>query len=370
MKILTIGLDATVLDKNSPLNERFKLYGELTNRHDIVVPTPCSSETPITDKVMVYSIKKTNKFSDFFSILSLAKKIIKKNGYDLITTRDPYFLGLLALYLSRRNSLGLEIQVHGFEKLNPIRKAVARFVLKRADGIRVVSNRLKKDLIKNFNIKEEVITVVPIFVDCAETKAKAVATAARLEQDEDLTFVTASRLVPIKNIPLQIEAMKEVLRAYPNTTLMILGEGIEKNNLVSLVERLGLKDSVLFEGFVSDVTVFFARSDCFLLTSNAEGYGLAPIVAACFGLPVIMTDVGCAGEVIVDKENGLVIPINNKDALVNAMIEMIKNKDFRKIVKENNNKMCNKLLSLDETLNEYLKSWQGIMTRKADKTKA
>ena len=68
----------------------------------------------------------------------------------------------------------------------------------------------------------------------------------------------------------------------------------------------------------------------FLLTSNYEGWGLAIIEAASFGLPIIMTDVGCAGEIIKNEESGIIIPVGDKKALAAAMTKLIQNKNFGK----------------------------------------
>ncbi len=129
------------------------------------------------------------------------------------------------------------------------------------------------------------------------------------------------------------------------------------------VRELGLEKHVTFTGTVSDPTPFFHEADAFLLTSLSEGYGMAPIEAACFGLPVIMTDVGCANEVILDQINGFVIPVGDELALVKAMKRLIEEPETRERIQEENKKLFEKLPTLQKTLRRYRESWNAVEKR-------
>jgi len=113
--------------------------------------------------------------------------------------------------------------------------------------------------------------------------------------------LTVSRLVPVKNIFLQLESLAEIIKDHSQVVLTIVGDGPERERLQQLAKDLGIGDKVKFVGLVDNPDSFYASADAFLLTSNKEGWGLVVIEAGSFGLPVIMTDVGCAGEVVVDN---------------------------------------------------------------------
>ena len=92
--------------------------------------------------------------------------------------------------------------------------------------------------------------------------------------------------------------------------LHIVGSGPDEKKLKSYVARLGLEQHVVFHGYQSGYALgmFYRECDAFLLTSDYEGWGMVIIEAAAAGLPIIMTDVGCAGEIIIHGESGLVVP--------------------------------------------------------------
>ena len=91
------------------------------------------------------------------------------------------------------------------------------------------------------------------------------------------------------------------------------------------------------------------NSDCPVLPSLYEGYGRVAVEAMAFGVSVIMSDVGLAGEVLVDHQNSLIAQVNNLDALVVSMKEMIKNKDLREKLKQNALETVKSLPSQEQT---------------------
>jgi len=349
MKILSFGLDNSLLEKNSHLARRVVGYGEIVDKYIVLVPTPKDEEKVLSNKVKVYGVGGRGKILKFLRVFNLAKKLLQGEDYDLITVQDQYYLAWLAWKLARQFKIGLEIQVHGFEKFFGWRKMIAKFVIPRADAIRVVSQRLKKQMIDDFGVKEEKITVVPIYVE------RISHIAYRTSPDGKFIFLTVSRLVPVKNIEMQIRAFKNLELRFKNIELWIAGEG-------ELREKLEVEThnhaSVRFFGWQNDLGKFYSQADAFLLTSNYEGWGMVIIEAASFGLPIIMTDVGCAGEVIKDGESGIVIPVGGQKELEAAMRKIIEDEDLRQKLGEGAKKAVEKLPSKEETLKLYLESWR------------
>jgi len=338
-----------LLEKNSHLARRVVGYGEIVDKYIVLVPTPKDEEKVLSNKVKVYGVGGRGKILKFLRVFNLAKKLLQGEDYDLITVQDQYYLAWLAWKLARQFKIGLEIQVHGFEKFFGWRKMIAKFVIPRADAIRVVSQRLKKQMIDDFGVKEEKITVVPIYVE------RISHIAYRTSPDGKFIFLTVSRLVPVKNIEMQIRAFKNLELRFKNIELWIAGEG-------ELREKLEVEThnhaSVRFFGWQNDLGKFYSQADAFLLTSNYEGWGMVIIEAASFGLPIIMTDVGCAGEVIKDGESGIVIPVGGQKELEAAMRKIIEDEDLRQKLGEGAKKAVEELPSRGETLKLYLESWR------------
>lgn len=358
MKLLSLGLDNSVLNKFSALAKRVVDYGELVEKYTIIVPNQINEAVELSEKVKVYGSGGSNKLRQFIKIYKLANKLCREKEYVIITVQDPYYLALIGLYLSRKIKIGLEIQVHGFEKHYGFRKTIAKYVLPRAGAVRCVSQRLKQELINDFGVKEKNITVVPIYIELRITSASW-RNELRIKGNADkFVFLTVGRFVPVKNIGLQIEAMGDVIKKYPDSQLWIIGDGPEKKNYESKIADFELEKNIKLFGWKDNLEKYYSAADCFLLTSNYEGWGLAIVEAAGLALPIIMTDVGCAGEFIKDGESGLIIPVNNKQSLTEAMLKIMADENLRKRLGKNAKSAAARLLDKEQTFNLYKISWQ------------
>jgi len=377
MKILSLGLDKSILNKTSALARRVVEYGELVEKYAVIVPNKKNEKVELSEKVMAYGFGGGNKLAQFIKIYNSAKKILQEEKYDIITVQDQYYLALIGARLLKKFKVGLEIQVHGFEKYYGLRKLISKYVLPRANAVRCVSQRLKKQLTNEFGVKEEKITVVPIFVGATlslrdRTSGRSNLTYSEVNQRlprrpdygaprNDINvfvFLTVGRLVPVKNIGLQIEAMVEVVKKYPNIELWIAGDGPERAKLKFESKKLKVEDRVKFLGWQTDLNKYYKQIDVFMLTSNAEGWPLVIVEAASQGLPIIMTDVGSAGELIINNESGLVVPVGDKQKLVEVMLKIIEDENLKKKLGANAKLAVSRLPSQEQILELYKKSWE------------
>ena len=363
MKILNLSLDNSVLNKNSNLAKRVIEYGNLFERYGIIVPARENKEVELSDSINAYGVKSGNKAVGLFKICRLAKKLIKQDEFNIITAQDQYFLGFIALMLARKFKIGLEIQVHGFEKFSGWRKMIAKLVIPRADSLRCVSRRLKRQLVGEFGAVEDKITVAPIFSDFG-FRISDIENSVLEDKSKKFIFLTVGRLAAVKNIGMQVKAMAEIVKKYQDVELWIAGKGEEIGNLKLVISNLGLADKVKIIGWRDDLEKFYSRADAFLLTSDSEGWGLAVIEAAAYGLPIIMTDVGCAGEVIRGGESGIIIPVGDQKKLEEAMVRLAGDGKLRKKLGENAREAVKKLPSKEEILRLYKQSWEKAVKNK------
>lgn len=354
MKILGLSLDSSILDKNSPQARRVIEYGQLVERFIFITMGEDDRVVDLSKQVRVYGVKKGNKISTLWRIFRLAKKILNQKDFNIISVQDVYYLALVGLILAWRFKIGLELQVHGFEKFFGLRRLVARFLIPRADSIRTVSQRLKKQLIKDFGAQPDKITIVPIFIDGAEAGQQKEIPGLK----KRFIFLTVGRLVKVKNIGLQIRALAVIIEQHPEVELWIVGDGPQRLNLESEVQKLGLAEKVKFWGWQEDLAKFYQQADAFVLTSDYEGWGLAVVGAAASGLPIIMTDVGCAGELIKDGQSGIVIPISDQSKLEEAMRQLVENRGLREKLGQAARQAIKNLPSKQETLALIKKSWE------------
>lgn len=134
-------------------------------------------------------------------------------------------------------------------------------------------------------------------------------------------IVSVGRLEPQKNHRLLIEAFSEFHREYTDYQLHLFGVGELENELRKQVERLNIDNSVIFRGFSSNVKEEIRDSAMFVLSSDYEGISNSMIEALSMGVPVISTDcpVGGSRVYIEDGVNGLLVPVGDGKALLEAM---------------------------------------------------
>ena len=181
----------------------------------------------------------------------------------------------------------------------------------RCDAILAVSRALAGNMYANTGVK---VSVVPNIVDTAQFAPKKVA-------HERFTFVSAGNLIPVKNMAGLLRAFSR-LEGKPE--LIIFGDGPENNALRSLCAKLDADGRVFFRGHCprKELAETYAAADCFVLASRSETFGVAYIEAMAAGLPVIATR--CGGpEDFVTKENGILIPVDDTQALADAMEYMM-----------------------------------------------
>ncbi|MDP3900200.1 MAG: glycosyltransferase family 4 protein [bacterium] len=379
MKVLNISNDAKVADKDSQVAQRISEYGELVERYSVLVLAESDKFFQLNKSTDVFAIAESNAFLNALKLKKQAKKILRSDDYDVITVQDAYVIGSIAAKLAKKFKLGLEVQVHGFEKLTFFNKLLARRVFKKAGSIRVVSERLKKKLIEEFNVLFEKINVIPIFVETRFDPESRVPspeysgrygtgprTAMPAPSADEFVFLSVGRMVEVKNIELQIKALASIINDYPQARLWIVGDGPERNKLEARSKELEIQEKVKFFGWQVSQWQFYKQAHAFLLTSNSEGWGMAVVEAAQAGLPVIMTDVGLAGEVIKNNESGIVISVGDQRALEQAMIKLIDDSELRKKLGEKAFEAVQKLPSQEQTIKKMISSWEKA-TKKTEK---
>lgn len=330
--------DAKIFKDGSAVSERMVKYGQLCEELVIVVITkktwiPVFARLDSLARLAGMTEKQLSKNVWVYPFCEVFKAIknIKKGDW-AVTAQDPFEIGLIGWLIKLIYDLPLEIQIHT-DFLSPyfwqescgnkMRVILAKFLIKRAGQIRVVSARIKKSLI-SLNIDECKITVLPIAVDIKKISEAPIKTNLRKKYSQfDFIILMASRFTKEKNIVLAIDVFKEIVFKYPKTLLLIVGEGAEKKNYESRIMDYGLERNTVIESWTLDLISYYKTADLFLLTSNYEGYGMAVVEAKAAGLPIIMTDVGVAGYELKTDEDVAIAPVGDKKAIYEAIIKII-----------------------------------------------
>ncbi len=148
------------------------------------------------------------------------------------------------------------------------------------------------------------------------------------ENENYFEFINIAMMNENKSQENIIHAFAELCRHHANTRLTIGGDGPERYKLEELTRNLGISEKVHFPGMLTREQVLksMAASDAFILASRYETFGVVVIEALALGKPVIATR--CGGpESIVRDEDGILVPVDDVDALKNAMHSFIQNKN-------------------------------------------
>jgi glycosyltransferase involved in cell wall biosynthesis len=145
------------------------------------------------------------------------------------------------------------------------------------------------------------------------------------DNNKPFVFVTTCRLVPVKNLDTLIKVFYELVKKHQDRVLKlwIVGNGPEREDLESLVEKLWIQNYVFFLGFQEDVVPFLEQADTFVLPSFSEGFSISLVEAMLCGLPCIVTNQGGPSEIVEDDKTGFLINPKDPDQLKEKMEEVL-----------------------------------------------
>lgn len=200
-------------------------------------------------------------------------------------------------------------------KITWLRKAFLPF----ANHIIVVSKQLKEWLVDIIGQANDKVSIILNGVNTS------VYSLHGRRNTQSFTLGTVARLSPEKNQALLIQAFAEFLLRLPqaqasNCFLRIVGDGPQMLALVDLVKQLNLTNQVVFVGNSNTVSQELELIDLFILTSISEGMPMTILEAMATGLPILSTDVGNIRGVVEASKGGMVVPSENKDKLVEALL--------------------------------------------------
>ncbi len=208
---------------------------------------------------------------------------IPGGDFDVVTVQDPFWRGLFALYIAWRKGSKLNVQVHTLLHTQKVlRRTCAHFVLKRAHSIRVVSERIQKEVIKYSNSK---ISILPVFVNLDRFRN------IKRKAHTDARILWIGRFEKEKNPLEALSVLKKVRDAGINAELTMLGDGSMREDLKKAAKNL----PVTFHGW-DDPLPHLSMTNVVLSTSPYESFGVSIIEALASGVPVVSYDVGVAKE--------------------------------------------------------------------------
>ena len=211
---------------------------------------------------------------------------------------------------------------NSFDKLNFLIKFLIKERLKRFDKISVVSEFLKRELSVRFPQLDTKIHICSNFITYPNELKRP------LTIEENFRLLAISNLVVNpKNILFLLKVIKEVSKVIPNIQLYVYGDGKDKELFLQEAEKLGLLNKhVFYNGKIKNdaISEVYNQHHAFILLSRFETFSVVTVEAIAHGLPVIVSK--CGGpEEYVNEQNGYLVPINDLQSTVQAIIHLYNN---------------------------------------------
>ncbi len=255
-----------------------------------------------------------------FSLIRRLGALIDEERVDLIHCHrhKAALYGTLAARRSRRK-IPVVVTVHGMRRTRTfLRRLTNRFLFPRIAAVLAVSEAVRKDLLRtNPGLDPAKVSVVRNGIDLSQFPLRR----RKMRGESGPVFGTVGRLAPTKGYDLLLQAMASLLPRFPKAEFRLAGAGPLEGPLKEEASRLGIRDRVIFAGFVKEVPSFLKDLDFFILPSRAEGLPLALLEAMAVGVPVIASSAGGIPEVLNDPGCGLLFPVGSVESLEQTMVK-------------------------------------------------
>ncbi len=311
MKLLMVSGDrALASGKRSAFFNTLEVLKDHFDRIDILCPqiTAHGVAEPLP-KVYVHpsssSLWKQPQF-----IIQKGQELIREHKHDVMTVHEfpPFYNGYGAHKLHKLTGIPYALEIHhivGFpDAASPteyIGRKMTEYLIKRdaasAKKVRVVNMEVRTQLIR-YGVPPKQIECVPSFY----LNADVLKLDPSIKKQYDLVF--CARLVPNKGLHFLVDAMRQLGR----TTLLVIGDGPERETLQKKIDKWGLTGQIQFVGWLptqQDVVKALQSAKIFVMNSLSEGGPRIALEAMAVGMPVLSTPVGIMPDTIENKVNGL-----------------------------------------------------------------
>lgn len=247
-------------------------------------------------------------------------KDIRAEEYDIVHAHlfpSNYYAVIASLFCKKSKFIFTEHSVTNRRRKYKIFKFIERIIYRQFDGIIACSEEVKSSLLRWL---EENVNVYTINNGVKEIE--------KIDTNKEYDLITiASLRSNVKGVDILLKELSYIKDDFNNA--IIIGDGVEKDNLLILRDALGLDNKVSFLGIRDDIGSMLSKSKIFVMPSRNEGFPLALLEAMSAKSAIIASNVSDIPKIIRNNENGILVDIKKKGELRKAIKCLLKNKDMR-----------------------------------------
>ncbi|WP_395043309.1 N-acetyl-alpha-D-glucosaminyl L-malate synthase BshA [Flavobacterium sp.] len=210
---------------------------------------------------------------------------------------------------------------------HPFYKTAVCFSINKSDVVTSVSQSLKDDTHKLFNIKKD-IHVIPNFIELNKLRNETSISCHRsvMAKTDERIITHISNFRKVKRIPDVIQIFNKIQQKIP-AKLMMVGDGPEKAQAEQLCYDLEIQNKVIFFGNSNEIDKILSYSDLFLLPSETESFGLAALEAMAWSVPVISSNSGGLPEVNFPGQSGFLSNVGDINEMAENALKILSNNE-------------------------------------------
>lgn len=259
-------------------------------------------------------------------VQALLRRLAVDRDFDLIWCGHLHLVPF-ALLARRLTGAPVVVHVHGIEAWEPTGKWLANRLVSHVDHFISVSEATKERLVAWSGLSPEQGTVVPNTIDFEELGPgpKPSELLDRYDLRDRYVLMTMGRLVGKerqKGFDRVLDVLPEVAEKRSDVAYMIVGKGSDRSRLETKAERLGIRDQVVFTGYVpeEEKADHFRLADRFVMPSEGEGFGLVLLEALACGTPVIASTRDGGREAVAHGDFGVLIDPRDSTELISSIL--------------------------------------------------
>ncbi|HMR42883.1 MAG TPA: glycosyltransferase family 4 protein, partial [Saprospiraceae bacterium] len=170
-----------------------------------------------------------------------------------------------------------------------------------------------------------------------------------------------------KRLHLWLDLAKKISEHFPEAYFILVGDGPHFEALRQQATELGIAEKTIFPGRLEEVRPWLAAMDVYLMTSEFEGLPIAMLEAMSMRLPIVSTTAGGIGEVVRTGEEGFLAPVHDYTALLQPLLQLLKNENLRKQTGTNARRRVETAFSIERMARELETVYLDILKKKDQK---